>query len=363
MGASLKDPAAAARELGVGPGTNWPDDGLESVPACPLCDDRGRDLIHKALWDNSFFSAPGTWSLWRCRGCRSAYLDPRPNPATIGLAYRRYYTHERADPSSPSSALARLRQKLGNGYRNWRYGTQLAPASRLGILLSVLLPPLRWPADMGYRWLPRHGSAARRRVLDIGCGGGDWLQAAREAGWSVAGVEPDPQARAHAVAAGIDVRPGLSDWSDHEGRFDAVTLSHVIEHVHDPLETLGYAYALLRPGGQIFVDTPNIDAHGHELYGRDWRGLETPRHLVIFNRESLTAALEQAGFTDIRFPRRLYPFRGISHMSRRMAAGLDPYASDGADRVAPPPGLLVWLKVMIARKHSEFLTAIARKPA
>lgn len=332
------------------------------VGRCPLCRVEERSLLHEGLWDNVFFSAPGRWTLWRCEGCRSAYLDPRPTAETIGLAYSRYYTHEEQILPQAVTPLQKLRAALGNGYRNARYGTRLQPSSALGRVAGAIVPPFRWLVDTSYRYLPNARRQGTRRVLDIGCGGGDWLLMAKEAGWEVAGADPDPVAQRRGAERGIEIRAGGAEaWEDAAGTFDFVTMSHVVEHVHDPVATLQTVYRLLKPGGLLFVDTPNIDAAGHDEFGPDWRGLEPPRHLVLFNRDSLTAALSRAGFTRIRYPLRLYPTAGLKLASRQIAAGLDPSGPE-----APPGGARVHLlerfKGAFAGRKTEFLTALCEKP-
>jgi 2-polyprenyl-3-methyl-5-hydroxy-6-metoxy-1,4-benzoquinol methylase len=339
----------------------WPADGIEVVGRCPLCGCRDRTILHRDLWDNVFFAAPGLWNLWRCGACRSGYLDPRPNEATIGLAYSTYYTHETVELPKAETWFQRLRASLGNGYRNWRYGTELAPALPVGAPLAQLLPPLGWHVDLAYRFLPSSYSG-QKRVLDIGCGGGEWLRMARGAGWTSCGVEPDPVARERARQDGFDVRATLADWNSESDEFDYVTMSHVIEHVHDPLQSLRDCFALLKQGGGIFIDTPNLDAIGHDLYGRHWRGLEPPRHLVIFNRDSLSRTVTEAGFTRLRYPRRFYPFVELAQRSRRIAAGLDPSRLDEATGMPPPPSRFDRLRSATARRKSEFLTVLAKKP-
>lgn len=337
----------------------WPEDELERVPGCPLCGSADRALIHSGLEDRIFFAAPGQWSLWRCLQCRSAWLDPRPTEASIGLAYSRYYTHEDGGTTLPTSRLAKFRARLGNGYRNHRYGTRLEPASSLG-RWAALFPPFRWPVDAAYRFLPRARSG-HGRVLDIGCGNGGFLLAAKEAGWQVMGIEPDRAARAAAEVHGITVVPTLSSLPGDGKPFDYVTISHVIEHVHDPRALLAQVFALLRPGGGLFVDTPNFHAVGHRIYGRHWRGLEPPRHVILFNRASLREALARAGLVRVRFHPRTDALAFTATHSRRIAADLDPYGYAKAPSIARRPTLLETLQAVIG-SHSEFLTVTAAKP-
>ena len=78
-----------------------------------------------------------------------------------------------------------------------------------------------------------------------------------------------------------------------------ITLSHVIEHVHNPVALLKVCRRLLKPTGQLWLETPNIDGAGHRQYMKNWRGLEPPRHLVLFNSQSLAKALFASGFARI----------------------------------------------------------------
>jgi len=340
----------------------WPGDGLERAPNCPLCGSSSRNLLYEGLSDRFFFVAPGEWSLWQCTRCRTAWLDPRPTEAAIGIAYGRYYTHEEVELPQPRDAFERFRAALGNGFRNHRYGTRLSPASPLGAPLAALLPPLRWPVDVAYRYLPRRLPGKIMRVLDIGCANGVWLELARGAGWQVAGVEPDPVSRSRARDRGIEVRESVADWLSKGESFDYVTISHVIEHVHDPLMLLRDSLALLRPGRGLFIDTPNIDALGHSIYGRDWLALDPPRHLILFNRDSLATAVSQAGFQHIRYRPRIGPFSITSLQSRQIAAGLDPFSDESSPEMPPPPTLMQRLRALVTRHHAEYLTLTATKP-
>jgi 2-polyprenyl-3-methyl-5-hydroxy-6-metoxy-1,4-benzoquinol methylase len=316
-------------------------------------------LVQEGLTDRIFFAAPGKWNMWRCARCGSGWLDPRPTAATIGLAYQTYYTHETGGAPEPTSALGRLKARLGNGYRNRRYGTRLKPSLGAGAWLAAMIPPLRWSVDAAYRFLPAKPDGDRT-LLDIGCGNGSFLEAARDAGWTGAGAEPDPEARRQAEGRGFEVRELATDWLSEPRRFRFVTLSHVIEHVHDPLALLRTAASLLAPGGEIFIDTPNVDAVGHSLYGPDWRGLEPPRHLVLFSRQSLADAISAAGFGAIQFHPRTdaLPFTAVQ--SRRIASRLDPYSSEEPAAGIPLPSVRDKLKA-IWGPTSEFLTVTARK--
>lgn len=287
----------------------WPKEELEAVLQCPVCRSPQRKLLHGGLVDQAFRVADGSWDLYRCTRCACAYLDPRPTPSGIGRAYTRYYTHDPA--SQPQIAngdnLRSFMHALIRGYMNHRYGLSRRPALSLGRWLVPLVPPLRAFAAMRYRHLPPQ-PVGGGRVLDVGCGNGGFLAVAREAGWEVEGVDFDIEAVNAARSLGLNVRHGgIELFLDKCACYDVITLSHVIEHVHDPVALVQRLYELLKPGGMLWLETPNIDSLGSRRFGRNWRGLEPPRHLVMFTTKALVGCLRAAGFRDVR---RLW--RGVS---------------------------------------------------
>ncbi len=341
----------------------WPAQGMERVAACPLCGSGARVTLHAGLRDHAFNSAPGEWVLHRCEACGCAYLDPRPDAATLSLAYRRYYTHE----SGPRrSVLGRLRLGIQNAYLNHRYGTSSPHALPGGQYLARLVPRIRAYLDVGFaRHLgaPREGPAA---LLDVGCGDGMFLRVAARLGWKAEGIDFDEAAVAAARAAGCDVVHGsLEDLPFARDRYQHVTLSHVLEHVHDPLRLLRRCFELLAPGGRLWLETPNLKSLGHEVFGASWRGLEPPRHLVLFERRSLTAALSGAEFSRIEF--REHP--GVAALmweqSRMIARASGRYpAGVGNKFLGSLPGVfLSEIYEALRTEESEFLTCIAFKPA
>jgi SAM-dependent methyltransferase len=329
---------------------NWPEHGLESAAACPVCGERRRTVLHDGLRDRIYFCAPGAWTLYRCGGCGSGYLDPRPTLATIGLAYSDYYTHGLPPDITvrPSGWRRRWHRALRNGYLNARYGYDFQPANRFGpILLSLRR---KAESDRIVRHLRR--PSQEPKLLDLGCGNGAFLAQMRDAGWEVAGLEPDPKSVAAAARAGLPVKAGLLEESTFpEDHFDAITLSHVIEHLHDPVATLKMCRRVLKPSGVIWVATPNLASLGYQIYGRDWFALDPPRHLILFTPDSLRGALRSAGFEvspklQLSFEAKIY-YRASLHLAR------------GADPVHPPRlPFLPKLRVNWQAKLSDWRTLV-----
>ena len=334
---------------------------LERILVCPVCHGATRTLLHEHLVDNVFFVAHGQWNLYRCAQCNSAYLDPRPNKASISQAYGTYYTHAVGEPRKPERELAgfrRLKYKLLNGYVNWRYGTRREPSSQWGVLLAPILRRHKQRLDVEFRYLPR--PIPGQSILDLGCGNGEFLSNAHEAGWDVTGLDPDPQAVAAAEQRGLNVSVGsIESLNNISHRFDAITLSHVLEHVHEPRQLIQDIHRLLKPGGSAYIDTPNMGSKGARYWGRNWRGLEAPRHLVLFSLAGLVELLQASGFVDLEIKRRTVVRKFIYLSSFRMQQGKSPY---GREPAKLPLLMRLTLKYMATRtEDDEFLTLVATK--
>jgi SAM-dependent methyltransferase len=272
---------------------------VESQPRCVVCGHDGA-IRYDDLSDR-IFGAPGRWRIRACGnpGCGSLWLDPRPTLAEIHKAYSTYYTHESAAEESLRKRLVRLLTQAraevvyarGKGHLPW-------PLSPVLCALAGWYPGLNEHLDLMIRYMKPPQTPSL--LLDVGCGDGEALALLKTIGWNVMGLEFDPKAAQAARARGIEVREGdLAAASFPEATFDAVTSSHVIEHVYEPLEFLRESRRVLKASGTVIAVTPNADGWTHFRYGRDWRGLEPPRHLCIFTERALAALAESAGFSRV----------------------------------------------------------------
>jgi SAM-dependent methyltransferase len=134
------------------------------------------------------------------------------------------------------------------------------------------------------------------RLLDVGCGDGDFLLGMQERGWQVHGLDISPVAVDLARRKGLDVFQGELASADYERHsFDLITMWDVLEHLHDPASELQQVAKLLKPSGRFVVTIPNPHSLDFWIFGKTWTGLDTPRHLYVYNRPALLRLLEGAG--------------------------------------------------------------------
>lgn len=302
-------------------------------PKCPLCGSQGEPL-YRGLMDG-LFGAPGRWNLSICRSrsCRLVWLDPMPTQEDLWIAYRRYYTHDAPPQNASRSFVRKIYRRLRDVYIQDRFGYAGEKANGFLRLLArafLLTPYIRQDIIGEVRQLT---FVPRGRLLDIGCGSGDWLHLMRARGWSVEGLDLDETAVANAKDRGLPVHCGtVHDRKFPEAHFDAVTLNQVIEHVPDPIAVLSECHRILKPGGHLILYTPNSSSLGHRVFGRHWRGLEPPRHLHLFGPHSMASAFSSAGFNKLQMRTINSTYVWLESVRTRLADRTRPYASALAAR-------------------------------
>lgn len=222
------------------------------------------------------FGLHGDFVFARCSACGAGVLTVRPTTTALPRYYPEEYGPHGSRPAGGS------RGALGRVVR--------------GMLLLV---PRVLPDSAGaLQEELRHGAAhgAPRRVLDVGCGDGRHLAQDTQAGWRATGVDFSPAAVERARPRGLDVRLGTIHRDDlAPASFDLIWLSHVIEHVPDPVGLLRRGRDLLAADGRIHVATPNLAGVSARLFGTYWWDLDCPRHLTMFTPDSLRQAARTAG--------------------------------------------------------------------
>lgn len=136
-----------------------------------------------------------------------------------------------------------------------------------------------------------------KKVLDIGCGTGEFLEIALEHGWNVTGIEPNPKAR---EVANTKTNNRVFDNAylskmTHD-RYDVVTMWHVLEHVIDFDDYFNTVNQKLKDSGVFILALPNYKSFDAQYYGKFWAGYDVPRHLWHFSKESIFKISRQHQF-------------------------------------------------------------------
>jgi SAM-dependent methyltransferase len=139
------------------------------------------------------------------------------------------------------------------------------------------------------------------RLLDIGCGAGTLLEAARDHGWNAQGLDVSSHAAKHVRDLGFEVFEGeLSTAEFPTAHFDVVTAAELLEHVFDPRRVVQEVARILRPGGMFWLTTPHARGLSARVLGLQWQCIWPPEHLQLFSISGLKALLRNSGFRQLR---------------------------------------------------------------
>jgi 2-polyprenyl-3-methyl-5-hydroxy-6-metoxy-1,4-benzoquinol methylase len=199
------------------------------------------------------------WRYVRCGDCGLVFLHPQPTEAELGEFYDHYYR-----------------------YDSQRYQNSISGQQKWLDLLEELC-------------------GIRGDLLEIGCSFGYFLQAAKNRGWNVQGVELGGDAADFAHDnLGLSVRKGrISDIRSEAMTFDAIAAWHVLEHDPFPRAFVVRAFELLRPGGILALRVPNLQSTVAKLAGPHWQWLSPPEHVCMYSEKTLSQLLSEAGFETV----------------------------------------------------------------
>jgi len=242
-------------------------------PACPIC--LGSQTIPYAQRrDTLFCCAPGTFALFRCLSCRCIFQHPLPKDSAAESFYPKSYWW--SETTDKNNFITNILQAAERVYRK-----------------IVLLDHVRF-----LQRCARKNAPGEKTLLDIGCGGGTFLSLARKRGFSCYGMDVSESAAAAARRQyGLTVLHGGIGRVDWDGlRFDFITMFHVLEHLSNPEGSLEYVASLLKPGGSLIIQVPNVESIQARAFGSRWYGLDVPRHLINFTPKALQTLLDRCGF-------------------------------------------------------------------
>jgi len=213
------------------------------IKICPVC----------LSPDQLKLDAYRKFHLTKCINCKLVYSDRIPTTAELVAHYQKYNRNSSISPLT----IKKYHQLLGE-----------------------------------FRAYYSHG-----KILDVGCGSGFFLKEANQLGWDATGTEFGENSVTHCRNLNLNVYEGsIESLAFETGHFDVVTSFEVIEHLSDPLTHMQELYRILRPGGLLYMTTPNFNSISRYLIKDKWSVLSYPEHLSYFNAHSLDFALRNSGF-------------------------------------------------------------------
>lgn len=265
---------------------------MMQLVTCPLC---GNDHA-RPLWTKN-----GAHYV-RCNVCSLVYENPRLTEQELRDFYsdRSYFINETGEG-------------ITSGYEN--YFAQCTTGLQ----------------EEYFAIVERYARVSPGTYCDVGCGPGGVVKVAQDKGWNATGVEISAWAVREGKKLGLDIYEGtLFDASFPANHFDAVSMFDVLEHLTSPLEYLREIHRILRPGGVLVIETPNVDGFFTRFVYRERADLVKPRaHVCLFGPRSARYLLSSAGFVSCRimtFPycRRITPGYLKSLISSRIMPGRRP---------------------------------------
>lgn len=247
---------------------------------CNLCGGQRRKLLFKNF--DRLHKFPGIFDVAQCCKCGLVCLYPGPEDI------RSYYPDDYAPHSLPKVVFPEtLTRRLLNYQIYYKEDKNFIDSFR-----AFLFEKIYSPIPIGYLG----------KVLDIGCGSGIYLFNLKKLGWDVYGLDSSQKAVSFArdrlklknIFSGT-----LDDKKYPTHFFDVVCLSHVIEHLPNPRQTLVEIRRIIRPGGLLLITTPNFGSFGARVFREYWYPLDTPRHLFLFSKSSLEKMIEAVGGFEI----------------------------------------------------------------
>ena len=249
---------------------------------CPWCESEKAQIN---LWLKDEFLTKEDFHICECLNCGLLYTMPRPDKEKIGAYYKSeaYYSHQENKKGFIPKVYERVKTI------NLKYKYRLAT--------SGMQPG---------------------KLLDIGCGVGDFLHTAEMHGWECIGVEPSEDAKAIAqkrMKGMIITSEELESFSD--GAFDVITMWHVLEHVDDLKWQVAQLQRLVKPSGRVVIAVPNYKSYDGQYYKEHWAAYDVPRHLNHFNQITLSKIFKTSGLELFKMDKLKWDAYYISYLSEQ----------------------------------------------
>jgi SAM-dependent methyltransferase len=261
---------------------------MKTYSNCPVC---GSAKFEQVLQAKDYTVSESIFGISECNSCKHRFTNPVPDQDEIGPYYKsdNYVSH-----TNTSKGLI---------FRLYQMVRKITLRSKRKLVASET-------------------SLSKGKHLDIGSGAGAFLAAMKTAGWNSLGLEPDPDAREVALRDfQVEARPVEELYQFEADQFDAITMWHVLEHVHDLQGYMKKMHAILKKDGRIFIAVPNYTSKDAEKYQEKWAAYDVPRHLYHFCPNSMKALLKVNGFKLLKIKRMPFDSFYVCMLSEKNTGG------------------------------------------
>jgi 2-polyprenyl-3-methyl-5-hydroxy-6-metoxy-1,4-benzoquinol methylase len=234
------------------------DESIIHYTTCPVC---GAAKLEAALYAKDYTVSGKTFDIEQCSDCSLRFTQDVPDASTISPYYQSpdYISHTDSSEGLINRIYHFVRKRTLNGKRN-------LVVSELGLKTGSL--------------------------LDIGSGTGAFVHHMQQHGWQSTGLEPDDTTRQRASTLyNLGLKPTEALFEIPEHSFDAITMWHVLEHVHELHGYMAQLKKIVKPSGRIFIAVPNYTAYDARIYGAYWAAYDVPRHLYHFSPDAIKKLL------------------------------------------------------------------------
>lgn len=285
--------------------------------SCPVCKSTN---IHFILSAKDYTVSNHSFEIFECAECTLRFTQHVPDKTQIGEYYKseNYISHTNTSKGLINQLYQKVRSKTMR--------------QKVGIIQQ------------------QTGIKSGGDLLDIGCGVGTFLHTMQQAGWNITGLEPDANARNNAMELySVHAMTPEALFSLNASSFNAITMWHVLEHVHDLHEYIAQIKKLLKPGGKIIIAVPNYTSKDAAVYKEYWAAYDVPRHLYHFSPKAMKTLMQLHGLNVIQMLPMWYDSFYVSMLSSKYKNGRTKYIVSGWNG---------FLSNIHSLKHHEYCSSV-----
>jgi len=254
---------------------------MNLLKKCDICGKSSFKFLFKQKDKN--FNFPDEFSLYKCRNCGLIFINPQLSWKELERYYPQteYYAFKEIIKKEESKKV-QLKLFLYDIYCN---------PKKNNYFLRILFSPIK-VLVRGIKIVPH------QKLLDIGCGSGQFLYEMKQFGFDVQGIEPSYFNKKAAKI--LNIKPDLIKAKYPDNFFDVITMNHVLQHVNNPSQILTEIHRILKKKGILIIGISNYRSLAYALFKKNWLQLDIPRHLSNYSDKLLIKFLEKKKFKVIK---------------------------------------------------------------